>query len=72
MRMIAWCASHTQAINTSLVSNALEHWEIDMRNLEKIKRKPPKKKTDNTRRERQAIRDSKVNYYEERDNEQDD
>ena len=43
-----------------------------MRNLEKIKRKPVKKKTDNTRRERQAIRDSKVNYYEERDNEQDD
>jgi hypothetical protein len=43
-----------------------------MRNLEKIKRKPAKKKTDNTRRERQAIRDSKVNYYEERDNEQDD
>ena len=45
-----------------------------MRNFEKIKRKPAKKKTDNTRRERQAIRDSKVNYYyyEERDNEQDD
>jgi hypothetical protein len=42
------------------------------KNIDKIKRKPVHKKTDNTRRERKAIRDSKCDYYEEKDNGQDD
>jgi hypothetical protein len=40
------------------------------KNIDKIKRKIVFNKADNTRRERKAIRDSKCDYYEEKNNEE--